>query len=271
MAGEPDWVPPGVDIRRANVARVYDYWLGGSHNFLADQDLARAISAVEPNARAFAQANREFLGRSVRFLSAAGVSQFLDIGSGIPTAGNVHEVAQAANPGARVAYVDVDPVAIAHSKALLEGNENTGVIQADLREPEKILASGGTRRVLDFSQPVGLLLVAVLHFIDDGEDPWRIVATLRDALPSGSYLAVGHATNEGNPAVAKAFEKVYNRSVSTQVHVRSHEEILRFFDGFELLDPGLVYIPEWRLDSPGEPAGDPARFWGELVGVGRKP
>jgi SAM-dependent methyltransferase len=271
MAGDPDWVPAGVDVRRANVARVYDYWMGGSHNFLADQDLARAISAVEPNARAFALANREFLGRTVRFLTAAGISQFLDIGSGIPTEGNVHEVAQRANPGARIAYVDVDPVAIAHSKALLAGNDNTAIIGADLREPEKILTAGATRNLIDFTQPVGLLLVAVLHFIDDAEDPWRIVAMLRDALPPGSYLAVGHATSEGNPAVAQAFEKVYNRSVSTQVHVRSREEILRFFDGFELLDPGLVYIPEWRLDSPAEAPGDSSKFWGELVGVARKP
>ena len=270
MAGEPDWGPPGVDVRRANVARVYDYYMGGSHNFLADQDLARAISAVEPNARAFALANREFLGRAVRYLSTAGIGQFLDIGSGIPTEGNVHEVAQRANPAARVAYVDVDPVAIAHSKALLAGNQNTAVIEADLREPEKILTSYASQGVLDFTQRVGLLLVAVLHFIDDDEDPWRIVATLRDALPSGSYLAVGHATDEGNPAVAQAFEKVYNRSVSTQVHVRSRDEILRFFDGFELLDPGLVYIPEWRLDSPADPPGDASRFWGELVGVARK-
>jgi SAM-dependent methyltransferase len=271
MAGQPDWVPPGVDVRRANVARVYDYYMGGSHNFLADQDLARAISAVEPNARAFALANREFLGRAVRYLAAAGIGQFLDIGSGIPTEGNVHEVAQRASPAARVAYVDVDPVAIAHSKALLAGNQNTAVIEADLREPEKILTSDASRGVLDFTQPVGLLLVAVLHFIDDDEDPWRIVATLRDALPSGSYLAVGHATDEGNPAVAQAFEKVYNRSVSTQVHVRSRAEILRFFDGFDLLDPGLVYIPEWRLDSPADPPGDSSKFWGELVGVARKP
>jgi hypothetical protein len=270
MASQPDWVPPGVDVRRANVARVYDYWVGGTHNFLADQDLARAITAVEPNARAFALANREFLGRAVRFLSQAGIGQFLDIGSGIPTEGNVHEVAQDANPGARVAYVDVDPVAIAHSKALLAGDGNTAVIEADLREPEKILASPAIRNVINFAEPVGLLLVAVLHFIEDAEDPWRIVGTLRDALPPGSYVVVGHATSAGNPAVAQAFEKVYNRSVSTQVHVRSRDEILRFFDGFELLDPGLVYIPQWRLDSPGDAPGDPGKFWGELVGAGRK-
>jgi S-adenosyl methyltransferase len=269
--GEPSWVPPGVDVRRANVARVYDYWMGGSHNFLADQDLARAISAVEPNARAFARANREFLGRAVRFLSQAGIGQFLDIGSGIPTEGNVHEIAQQANPGARVAYVDVDPVAIAHSKAILAGNENTMVIQADLRDPARILADLAAGQLIDLGQPVGLLLVAVLHFIADDEDPWQLVATLRDALAPGSYLAVGHATDAGNREVAQAFEKVYNASVSTQVHVRSRADILRFLDGFELIDPGLVYIPQWRLDTPGDTPGDPGQFWGELVGAARKP
>ena len=146
MAGEPDWVPPGVDVKRANVARVYDYWLGGSHNFLADQDLARAITAVEPNARAGALANRAFLGRAVRFLTSAGIRQFLDIGSGIPTQGNVHEVAQQASPGARVVYADVDPVAIAHSKAILTGNENAAIIDADLHDPGNVLGDPAVRR-----------------------------------------------------------------------------------------------------------------------------
>jgi hypothetical protein len=269
MADEPSWVPPGVDTKRANVARVYDYWLGGSHNFLPDQDLGRAISAVEPNARAGARANRDFLGRAVRFLAAAGIGQFLDIGSGIPTQGNVHEVAQLANPGARVAYVDLDPVAIAHSKAILAGNQNATVVDADLREPEKILGHQAVGQLLDFTQPTGLLLVAVLHFISDADDPWQIVATLRDALAAGSYLVVCHATNESRPAVAQAAETVYNRSVPTQVHTRSRAQILRFFDGLDLVDPGLVYIPLWRPDSPGDVPSDPGKFWG-LVGVARK-
>jgi S-adenosyl methyltransferase len=145
MAGEPDWVPPGVDTKRANVARVYDYWLGGSHNFLADQDVARAIAAVEPKMREIAQANRRFLGRAVRYLAAVGIRQFLDIGSGIPAEGNVHEVAQHADPGARVVYADVDQVVIAHSKAILADNENATIVEADLREPEKILANDDVR------------------------------------------------------------------------------------------------------------------------------
>jgi S-adenosyl methyltransferase len=270
MAGEPDWVPPGVDVKRANPARVYDYLVGGSHNFLADQDLGRAIAAVEPNARVFARANRAFLGRAVRFLAGAGIRQFLDIGSGIPTQGNVHEVAQRAAPGARVGYVDVDPVAIAHSKAILAGNQDAAIVEGDLRDPEKILAHDGTRRLIDFSRPVGLLLVAVLHFIADAEDPWRVVATLHESLAPGSYLVLGQGTGEGKPARAQAFEKVYNRSVATQIHLRPRAEILRFFDGFDLVDPGLVYVSQWRPDSPADVPSDPSQF-GNLVGAARKP
>lgn len=271
MAGEASWVPPGVDTRRANVARVYDYLLGGSHNFLADQDVGRAIMAIEPNARAIGRANREFLGRAVRFVSSAGISQFLDIGSGIPTEGNVHEIAQQANPRARVVYVDADPVVIAHSQALLDRNENATVIEGDLREPAKILAADSVSRMLDLTQPAALLLVAVLHFITDAEDPWRIVARLRDTLAPGSYLVLCHGTDEGKPVVAQAAEKVYDRSVSAQLQMRSRAEILRFFAGFELVEPGLVPIPAWRPDPATATPADAGRFWGGLVGVARKP
>jgi SAM-dependent methyltransferase len=268
MAGEPDWVPPDVDTKRANVARVYDYWLGGTHNFLTDQDLARALLAVEPNFRALARANRAFLGRAVRFLASAGIRQFLDIGSGIPTEGNVHQVAQHADPGARVVYADIDPIAVAHSKAILAANQNAAIIQADLRKPEKILAHDTVRRLIDFSQPAGLLLVSVLHFIADAEDPWQIVAALRDALAPGSYLVLCHAASDSKPELTHAFEKVYNNSVATQAHIRSRDQILRFFDGFGLIDPGLVYMPQWRPDSPADLPDDPSQFWG-LAGVGQ--
>jgi len=267
---EPGWVPPGVETRRANAARVYDYWLGGTHNFLADQDVARAIAAVEPTAPLIGRANRAFLGRAVRFLAANGVRQFLDVGSGLPTQGNVHEVAQQADPAARVAYVDVDPVVVAHSKALLAGNENAAVVEADLREPGTVLDHPVTRRLIDPAQPTGLLLVSVLHFVAGAEDPRRIVATLRDALAPGSYLVISHGTNEDRPGVAGAVEKVYNRSVAMDLHLRSHQDILRFFDGFAVVDPGLVYIPQWRPDSPAEVPADPSKFW-VLVGVARKP
>jgi hypothetical protein len=269
VAGKPDWVPPDVDTRRANVARVYDYWLGGSHNFLTDQDLGRAIAAVEPNIRAMARANRAFLARAVRFLAAAGVRQFLDIGSGIPTEGNVHEIAQLAAPGAHVVYADIDPVAVAHSKAILAANTSAAVIEADLREPETILSNATVGEFIDFSQPTGLLLVAVLHFIADAEDPWRIIAALRDALAPGSYLALCHATDESRPSVAQAIQKVYKSGVSAKGGPRSRAEILRFFDGFDLVDPGLVFMPQWRPDSPADVPDDPSQFWG-LVGVGQK-
>jgi hypothetical protein len=265
-----DWVPPGIDTRRANPARVYDYWLGGTHNFLADRDVGRAVAAVQPMIREIAQANRQFLGRAVRYLAAHGIRQFLDVGSGIPTEGNVHEITARAAPGARVVYADTDPVAIAHSKAILAGNENAVIVDADLREPEKLLASDGARGLIDFSQPVGLLLVSVLHFIAADDDPWRIVATLRDALAPGSYLALCHGSDEGTRPAKHAAEDVYNRGSSTGVHVRSRQEILRFFDGFELTAPGLVYIPQWRPDSAADVPGDPSRFWA-LAGVGRKP
>jgi len=265
-----DWVPAGVDTKRANPARVYDYWLGGTHNFLADQDVGRAIISIEPNARELARANRAFLGRAVRFLAAAGIRQFLDVGSGIPTEGNVHEIAEQAAPGSRVVYVDVDPVAIAHSRAILAGNEHAVIVEADLREPGKILEHGQTRRQIDLARPVGLLLSAVLHLIADDDDPWQITRRLRDALAPGSYLVIGHGTNEGNPEMTQAVEKVYRRGVPTAGRFRSRAEVLRFFDGFELVEPGLVYIAEWRPDSAQDVPSDPSKFW-FLGGVGRKP
>jgi hypothetical protein len=262
MTDDLSWVPPGVDTKRANVARVYDYWLGGTHNFLADQDLARSIAAVVPAAREAARDNRAFLGRAVRFLAGNGIRQFLDIGSGIPTEGNVHEIASQASPGARVVYADNDQVAVAHSRAILTGSSD-----ADLRKPREILSSAAVRGLIDFTQPTGLLLNMVLHFIDDADDPWQIVATLRDAIAPGSYLVLGHLTDENMPKVAHAAEKVYNRSVTTNIHLRSRADVARFFDGFDLVDPGLVYIPQWRPDSPDDVPEDPSKFW-VLVGVG---
>jgi hypothetical protein len=250
---------------------MYDYWLGGHDNFAADRIAALTIADLWPESPLAARENRKFLGRAVRFLAGeAGIRQFIDLGTGIPIEGNVHEVAQRAAPGARVAYVDNDPVAIAHSRALLAGSQNAAIIDADLRDPKKILADQAVGRLIDFGRPTGLLLVSVLHFIADAEDPWQIVATLRDALAPGSYLVVSHAASEGKPVLGQAFEKVYNRSVSTQVRVRSGAEILRFFDGFELVDPGLGCARMWRPDSPADVPSDPGRFWGWLAGVGRK-
>ncbi len=270
MAGEPGWVPPEAHTRRANPARVYDYLLGGTDNFLADQDVARALIALKPNSRESAKANRAFLGRAVRFLAAAGIRQFLDIGSGIPTQGNVHEIAEQASPGARIVYADIDPVAIAHSKAILSGNRNATIVEADVREPAEVLTRPDITGVIDFSEPVGLLLVAVLHFVAGQEDPWQLVATFRDGLAPGSYLVISHGTDEGKPKIMRAAEKLYNANVSTPAYARSRAEILRLFDGFELVDPGVVYIPEWRPDAPGDVPADPSQFEG-MAGVARKP
>jgi hypothetical protein len=265
---EPGWVPPEIDTTKANIARVYDYWLGGSNNFRADQDAARAVISVEPKVRTIARANRAFLGRAVRFLAEAGIRQFLDIGSGIPTNRNVHEVAQEAAPSARVVYVDSDPVAVAHSQHLLRDNPDATAIQADLRQPEKILAAAETQLLINFDEPVALLLVAVLHFIPDSDDPWRIIAALRDALAPGSYLTLCHATTEGRAEMADKLTAAYGRRVAASGHARSRDEVLRLFDGFSLVDPGLVWIPQWRPDSADDVPEDPENYWA-LVGVGR--
>jgi hypothetical protein len=271
MSVEPGWLPPGVDSARANVARVYDYLLGGNSNFSADQDLARAISAVEPGLPQMARANRAFLRRAVRAAADAGVTQFLDIGSGLPTQGNVHEVARECDPAARVVYVDADPVVVAHGQALVGTSDQTAVIAGDLRDPAAILAHEATRGLLDLQRPVALLLIAVLHFVADADEPWQQVATLRDALAPGSWIVISHGTTEGKAEVARAMQKIYNRSAALSGHIRAQGGILRFFDGFALLDPGLVRAPEWRPDLALEPIGDPARLWHALVGAGRKP
>lgn len=269
MTVEPGWVPPGIDTTKANVARVYDYWVGGDHNFQADRDLARTLIALDPNIRATMRANRAFLGRVVRFLAGqAGIRQFLDLGSGIPTGNNVHQVAQHTAPGSRVVYVDNDETAVAHSQLLLNGNPGATIVQGDLREPAKILADPQTQLLLDFTQPVAVFLVAVLHFIPDTGQAAGIVATLRDALAPGSYLVICHACRDEQPSLATSFEAVYNSRVTAQLAMRTREEIASLCDGFTLLDPGLVWIPQWRPEDPGDIPEDPSRYWA-LVGVGR--
>jgi hypothetical protein len=269
MTVESGWVPPEIDTSKANIARVYDYWLGGSHNFRADQDVARAMIAVDPNIRAMMRANRAFLGRAVRYLvREAGIRQFLDIGSGIPTERNVHEVAQMAAPGSRVVYVDNDEVAVAHSRLMLEDNPDATVIQADLREPDKILADPETQLLVDFTQPVALLLLAVLHFVPDQARPAQILASLREAVAPGSYLVICHSCRDVKPDTADSATAVYNSRVAAQLSVRTRDEIAALFDGFTLVEPGLVWIPEWRPDSPADVPENPEQFWA-LVGVGR--
>lgn len=246
----PDWAPEGIDIERPSVARMYDYYLGGSHNFAVDRAAAQAMIAAVPEAPLMAQANRAFLRRAVQFLIDAGVRQFLDIGSGIPTVGNVHEIAQAAAPESRVVYVDIDPVAVAHSRELLAGNDRAMVLQADLREPKRILEHPKVRALLDFDQPIAVMIVAVLHFVPDSDDPAGIIATLRQALAPGSYLVLSQASHDGRGTDERQeAEQVYQRTDNPLV-VRSRAQLAALFDGFELVDPGLVWVPQWRPDSP---------------------
>jgi len=244
-------VPEGVDPGRASVARIYDAMLGGVHNFAIDREALAAFTGIDPRVRALARANRAFLGRAVRFLVEAGVRQFLDLGSGIPTQGNVHEVAQAAAPDARVVYVDNDPAAVAHSASLLADNAGADVVSADIRRPAEVLASPHVRALIDFDQPVAVLMITILHFITEEEGPDDLVAAFRDALPAGSWLALSHATNEDRPQTAAAVGKLYRSKATSPVTARSRERIADLFDGFDLVDPGLVHVPLWRPDSPG--------------------
>ncbi|MBP0450339.1 MULTISPECIES: SAM-dependent methyltransferase [unclassified Kitasatospora] len=251
-------------------ARMYDYYLGGKDNFPADRAAAEKVLALSPLVRISALANRAFLGRAVHHLAADGIRQFIDIGTGIPTAGNTHEVAQRVHPDARVVYLDNDPIVLVHSRALLSGTtpESTAVVRADLRDPAAILRTPEVRALLDSGRPVGLLLFAVLHFIDDQDDPHGIVRTLVDALPAGSRLALSHATGDFTaPADAAKGPAVY-RNASARLTMRTREQVLRFFDGLELAEPGLVTAPLWRPDQPAQPTDAEVAFW---AGVGHKP
>jgi SAM-dependent methyltransferase len=263
----PDWAPEDIDIDRPSHARAYDYLLGGSHNFAIDREAARQAMAVMPDVALHAQANRAFLHRAIRMLVGAGMRQFLDIGSGVPTLGNVHEVAQKADPGARVVYVDIDPVAVAHSNRILAGNPGAIAIQEDLRDPKAILDNPEVRRVLDFTQPVALLLVGILHAVSDEEDSFGVVARLAGELPPGSHVAISHPTTDENPEWIKLAE--LSRRSPNPVTPRTRAEIERYFASFELVEPGLVWVSQWRPDSPDDIGDEPQRT-GQFAGVGRK-
>ncbi|MEU4591079.1 SAM-dependent methyltransferase [Micromonospora aurantiaca (nom. illeg.)] len=264
-----------IDTTVAHPARRYNYWLGGKDNFQADRDSGDAMAARFPTIRISALENRRFLRRAVRHLAGeAGIRQFLDIGTGIPTADNTHEVAQSTDPCARVVYVDNDPIVLAHARALLTSSPEgaTAYLDADLRDPERILAHPDLRRTLDLSQPVALMLLAVLHFVPDGEDPYAIVGRLLDALPAGSYLAASHATHDYLPDELAAEAKAAARGGGPHgvINLRSREEVVRFFDGLELVEPGVCSVAEWRAD--GEPEPRPSVVDVSMYGgVARKP
>jgi hypothetical protein len=267
-----DWTAR-INTSVPNPARIYDYFLGGKDNFPADREVADQVLEIAPVARDVVEDNRAFLRRVVRHLAGeAGIRQFIDHGSGLPTQGNVHEIAQEVAPDARVVYVDNDAMVVTHSRALLAG-DNTVAIEADLRDPEAIVGHPEVRQLIDFEQPIALLLMAILHFIAD-EDPYGIVARFREAMAAGSYLAISHGTRdipvrpdmspEAMAEMGAKVERLYQLTTTSLV-TRTRAQVERFFDGFDLLEPGVVEIQLWRPDDSGSLL--PGGFYG---GVGRK-
>jgi len=260
--------PPGFDISVANQARMYDYLLGGKDHYTADRAAIDAQLAIYPDVAFAARANRAFLGRAVRYLAAeAGIRQFLDIGTGIPTAGNTHQVAQEIAPASRIVYVDYDPIVLAHARALLISHEAgaTDYIDADLRDTDAILDQAS--ELLDFGTPVAVTLIAILHAIPESDDPHGIVGRLMDAVPPGSHLAVSHmGTGLLDSTTRRGLEDHSDRAMQQRLTARSHEEVARFFAGMDLVSPGVVRVEDWRPE-PGAGAGQSV-LWGA---VGRKP
>ncbi len=260
------WVPDDINVELPSAARVYDYLLGGGHNFAADRAVGEKVLQALPNGRHIACSNRAFLRRAVLYMVDQGITQFLDLGSGIPTVGNVHEVAQATNPMCRVVYVDNDEVAVAHSELILEGNENAAVVAADLCRPAMVHGAPAVTRLLDFSKPVGLLMVAVFHFVSDERDPFGVVRRYRDALSAGSLVALSHLTADQTPVGMGAVVEAMKNS-RDPMYFRSYDEVLAMFDGLELVAPGVVDAPAWRREPDCEDTGPEDVY----VGVSRKP
>ena len=271
MAERPKWVPGDIDLERPSVARVYDYWLGGAHNFAADRAVANQTLEAMPELRGVILTNRALLRRMVRHLLDLGVRQFLDLGSGIPTAGNVHEIAHAVDPAAKVVYVDIDAVAVAHGRSILADVPNAIALQADVRDPKSVLEAAEVRSVLDFDRPVAVLMIALLHFVPDSDDPRGIVADYLDALVPGSYLGITHygseeESEEGEGAVEA--RRRYSKQVTPMIH-RTRTEFASLFGDLEFTEPGVVRLPYWRPESPDDVDEAAARFPG-FAALGRK-
>jgi len=264
---QPDQ-PPQIDTSVASIARIYDYWLCGKDNFKADREAGDLMIQQYPGIVQGVRMNRAFLGRAVHYLAAeAGIRQFLDIGTGLPSSNNTHEVAQRAAPDSRIVYVDNDPIVLNHAQALLTSTPEgaCAYIDADIRDTAKILKDAAN--VLDFSEPVAVCLIMILQFVPDADDPWQIARTLMDSVPSGSYLAVAHPASDVDQEVGPALRQLSTRMGGTRAAPRSHQQVSRFFDGLELADPGLVQLHRWR---PG-PGVDNKRDLAAYGGVGRKP
>ncbi|WP_328387243.1 SAM-dependent methyltransferase [Nocardia sp. NBC_00416] len=265
----PAWAPAGVDMGQPSPARMYDALLGGSHNFEVDRRAAQRGSRLVPDLPRLALSNRAFLRRSVRFLVEAGVTQFLDIGSGIPTAGNVHEIVQECGSDAHVLYADIDPIAVAHSRAILVGDDRYRAIEADLRDPADLLKRVVATGLVDFAQPVGILLFAVLHLLSDDHLPAAKVAALRHAVPGGSFIAISHLTSAQRPEDAAQLGASSAAANGVGIHFRSRAAITALFDGWELVEPGVVELPLWRPESARDRHEQPGRSLG-LAGVACK-
>jgi hypothetical protein len=263
-----DWGQDGVDSDVPNVARMYDYYLGGLHNFPVDRETAQRVVGAWPTLPAVLRLNRAFLRRAVRYLARQGIKQFIDLGSGLPTVGNVHEIAQSEQPDARVVYVDIDPTAVLHSRLMLVGNPGATVLQVDLRQPEQVLSHRDLRWQIDLEQPVGLLAVAVLHFVPDGDEPSKVMAAYREALAPGSHLALSHASQDLEPEAAEKVSQLYARS-GNPLQFRTHAEIAAFFGEFEPVEPGLVLPNDWHPELADEPLIDVAGVSG-YCGMARK-
>ena len=274
MATE-ETAPPGIDYTRPSIARVYDFMLGGKNNFAIDREVAAMALKVTPDGPAAGEANRRFLRRVVHTMIAAGIDQILDLGSGLPTQGNVHEIAQAADPRVKVVYVDNDPMCLAHARALLADSPNTTIIEGDVRDPDSILDDRKVREFIDFSRPVGLLMLAILHHFHDDEDPGAIAGRFIDALPPGSFVAISHFHNPGDAmpdvaASALSVEKIFNEHLGTG-RWRSHDEILAYFHGTVMLEPGIVPVAAWRPDLNDPQLLQPNTYYTFVGGLSRKP
>ena len=256
-----------IDPTVPHIARIYDFWLGGKDNFEVDREAARRAAEANPALYEGVRGNRAFLTRSVRYLAGeAGITQFLDIGTGIPAANNTHEVAHAAAPGSRVVYVDNDPIVLAHARALLTGvHGQTAYLDADIRDTAKVIEAAA--QTLDFREPVGVMMIAVLHCLTDEDDPWAVVSEVIRAVPPGSYLALTHPGSDFRPETTDVMLARLNQMMPAKITFRSRAQVLRFFDGLEFVEPGLIRAPGWRPDSPGD-AASPADLW---AGVARKP
>jgi SAM-dependent methyltransferase len=245
------WLPTEIDTTVAHTARVYDYFLGGKDNFQADRGAAAKILRSNPGMRETCREQRDFLRRAVRYLTKAGIRQFIDVGTGLPTQENTHEVAQAIAPETRVAYLDNDPIVLAHARVLMADRNHgrTIFLHADVREPERLLADRALRDLIDFDEPVAILIVGLLHFLPDEEDPASIIKILLDATVPGSYLAISQGTPDYAPQIGKSVQAAYQSS-SMPCRVRTRDETMPLLSGVELVDPGLVLLAEWHPDGP---------------------